>query len=295
MQKYYPKKKLLFFIIGFFFLFDFANFSLAEGLVPCGKGTDDPCTICHLIVGTKGLLDFGSGIIIVAAITGITIAGIIYIISSGNPALTKKAKDFVTSVIIGFAIYLGAWLIINVTMTLLSTKTDLGIEKTNWHTFSCSTTSSTTTATTGSGVPVVATTVTSGSLKFQTDKIATQYGDVSDDLQSLLNCLAEKLGGGTNFTINSISDNNGGGASCWKSHPSWPKCKTDSQESCCHHAKNSCHYGGTICAGKSYAIDVKEVSSTIDAAASACGAKKYPEGTHTHISIPGDCGCDAGL
>ncbi|MFZ2225914.1 MAG: pilin [Candidatus Moraniibacteriota bacterium] len=302
MQKIFIKKSALsvsFFLV-FLVIFGFFRFaSAASGLVPCGTGATDPCTLCHLIVGFKGLLDWGMTILVVAAITAVTISGVMYIISSGNPGLITSAKGLLTNSLIGFAIMLGAWLIINTTLTLLSVKTDLGIQKDGWYKFSCSVESATVTATSGSGIPVVSTVTDANSLKFQTDNIKAQYtnGDASSDLQLLLNCLAEKLGGAGNFTINSISDNNGGGANCYGNNPSWIQCTEDSQQNCCHHAKTSCHYGGTnaSCAGKSYAIDVSEVNSTIDAAADKCNAKHKAEGTHTHISVPGGCGCDAGL
>ena len=293
MKKILLKNKLFsaFFSL-LFFLFGFSFSAKADGLVPCGTGTTDPCTLCHLIVGIQGLISWGMGILVIAAITAITISGIIYIISSGNSSLTKQAKDFVTSAVIGFAIMLGAWLIVNTTLNLLPTKTDLGIQKESWYKFSCSTTSSTITSTTGSDVPIVETSVDDTSLTFS-GATKQQYKDVSPDLQLLLNCFAEKMGGGDKFTITSISDNNGGGATCYTNNPSWGQCTSPDGVNCCHYAKNSCHYGGTgPCAGKSYAIDVKEVSSVIDGAAQACNAKHQVKGNITYISIPGGCGCE---
>ncbi len=286
------KKQTIFFSIFlatvFFGLFHLA--SASSGLVPCGTGVADACTLCYLIVGIKGVIDFGSSIIIVVAITGITIAGVIYVVSAGNPSLTKKAKEFIVSVIIGVAIFLGAWLIVNIIMTVLA-KTDLGIQKTDWHTFTCSTESSTITTYSSGDIPD-APAVTSSDLKFQNTNIAAQFGDASDDLKKVLACLHSKI---NSFTINSISDNNGGGASCYNKYSI--KCANDSDTKCCHHARTSCHYGGTnsACAGKSYAVDVSEVNDSITSAARECGAKALKEGTHTHISIPGNCGCDAGL
>jgi len=297
MQKYFSKKLTILasFFLVLFVVFGFSHSVFAaSGLVPCGTGATDPCTLCHLIVGFKGLLDWGMSIVIVTAITAITISGVMFIISSGNPGMITSAKNLLTNSLIGFAVMLGAWLIVNTTFTLLSAKTDLGIQKDSWSKFSCSTQSTTVTATNGSGTPVVGTVATADTLKFQTPLIKNQYanGDASPDLQALLNCLSEKLN--NNFTINSISDNNGG-ANCYKNNPSWIQCKEDSQTNCCHHAKTSCHYGGIACAGKSYAIDVSEINSIIDAKADECKAKHLPEGNHTHISVPGGCGCDAGL
>jgi ABC-type nickel/cobalt efflux system permease component RcnA len=286
------KKQIKFFSIFciIIFLGLFHNVTAYSGLVPCGNGVADVCTLCYLIVGIKGVIDFGSGIIIITAITGITIAGVMYVISGANPALAKKAKDFIEAVVIGVALFLGAWLIVNIIMTTLA-KTDLGIQKTDWHTFTCGTESSTVTTYSAGDIPY-ATPVTAGDLKFQTDKIKAQFGDASDDLKKVLSCLHSKI---NTFTINSISDNNGGGASCYQNFSN--QCEKDSDTKCCHHERTSCHYGGTnsSCTGKSYAVDVSEVNDAMTSAARECGAKVKEEGNHTHISIPGNCGCDSGL
>lgn len=114
----------------------------AAGLIPCG-GPSDPCTLCHLIVMIKGVIEFGTGILIIVAIVGITISGVMYILAGGNPEMVARAKKFMQASIIGFAIFLGAWLMISIVMQLLSAKENLGIEQAqNWHTFECNTKSS---------------------------------------------------------------------------------------------------------------------------------------------------------
>ena len=309
MQKYFSKKiiGLSSFFLALLVIFSFSpSAQAATGLVPCGSGANDPCTLCHLIVGFKGLLDWGMSILIVAAITAIVIAGVIYIVSSGSSGLITMAKGFLTNAIIGFAIMLGAWLIINTTLTLLSVKSDkngyannyFGIKKDSWFKFSCSTVSSTTTATNGSGTPIVATVTNCSELKFKDASSKNQCDAVSPDLQTLLNCLVEKIGGKDKFTISSISDV-ADGVNCYTNHPARIQCVSEGATAaslCCSHSKNSCHYGGTGsgCAGKSYEIDVEEVSSEIDAAADKCNAKHAAKGNRTHIGISGACSCDAG-
>jgi hypothetical protein len=57
--------------------------------------------------------------------------------------MMTAAKNFVRSSVTGFALVLGAWLIVSVTMWIISTKKDLGIGKAGWHngsiTYDCST------------------------------------------------------------------------------------------------------------------------------------------------------------
>jgi hypothetical protein len=123
-------------------------FSLAAdaSLVPCGKtsGTDMemlPCTLCHLIVGIDRIIGWGFKILTFVAIASLVAAGIIYIVSAGNEKLMETAKTFAKWTLMGFAIVLGAWLIVNYTMILLSKRPDLGIGVDNWNEFNCDTSS----------------------------------------------------------------------------------------------------------------------------------------------------------
>ena len=264
----------------------------AAGLVPCGLGASDPCTLCHLFVLIKNILDFGMGIIVTVSLLGIAIGGVMYVVSAGTPAMMTKAKSVITNVVIGFALMLGAWLLVYTTLTVLAIKSDMGIGKTAWNSFDCSTVSSSTTIGPGGDIPT-APPVNCGAFNFQPG-IVDQCNEVSPELQSLMNCLAEKLGK-ENFEISSISDRNEG-AHCWNVYH--VQCTSDAQSNCCHHKETSCHYGGTnpVCKGFSHAIDISNKSSAtsneIQAATTACGGKAIPEGTHVHVSIPGACGCD---
>ncbi|MFZ2188474.1 MAG: hypothetical protein WAV73_02870 [Candidatus Moraniibacteriota bacterium] len=286
------KNKYLFLVVFFALFAAIDEASAASGLVPCGLGSNDPCTLCHLIVGIQGLIQWGMGILITLSITAISIAGVMYVVSSGDPTLTKQAKSFVTSTLIGFALMLGAWLIVNATLWVFSAKEgtatgtsaskySLGLESKNWYTFECSTVSSSTGAiTTGQGgvaAEPLATNFECGNFNFQSG-ISSQCGDASTDLQTLMMCLKSKLG--ANMTVNSISDSAG-----------LDHC-ANSYDSSCAHAKSSCHYGGVSPASplKSEAVDIS--TRTIDAntilsAADACGAgyKKNEAASSNHIHI----------
>lgn len=119
----------------------------AGGLVPCGSGTDpnDRCTLCDLIVGIKGIIDWGKNILVAAALAAITIGGVMYIVSAGNEQMMQSAKGVIKQAIWGVFIVLGAWLIVNTTMWLLATKDSsgegggLGIGVTSWSEFDCKT------------------------------------------------------------------------------------------------------------------------------------------------------------
>lgn len=118
-----------------------------NGLVPCGKnsGTAEemaPCTLCHFIVGFQRLTKYAFYLVTTLAFAGIFISGAMYIISVGDDHLMQQAKSFITASLIGFAVVLGAWLIVNVTLWAIAKKDDLGIGKTEWNKFTCSTASS---------------------------------------------------------------------------------------------------------------------------------------------------------
>lgn len=149
-----------FFLLGFF-LFSFVLTALplpvsAAGLIPCGRSVDDPstsnieterCTICHIIVGGKGIMDWGLRIMTYVAIAIIVAMAVFYIVSAGSEEMMTTAKGGIKAALVGFAVMLGAWLIISTTLRIFSatipglTMTSGGFE------FSCG-------ATAGTGVAV---------------------------------------------------------------------------------------------------------------------------------------------
>jgi hypothetical protein len=115
----------------------------AAGLVPCGTTDNNrACTLCDFIVGIKGLIDFGTKLVTIAAIVAIFFAGIMYVISTGDEGMMTKAKGFMKSSLVGFTLIFTAWLIVNVVMLTLGTAPGMNLSITNWYTFSCSTKSS---------------------------------------------------------------------------------------------------------------------------------------------------------
>lgn len=119
----------------------------AAGIVPCGRieGTAEeqqPCTLCHLIVGIQRVIDYGFKIIVFVALVSIVAGGIFYMVSAGNEQMMEKAKSVIKNTLYGFGIVLLAWVIVNYTMYLLSTRPGFGIGIVEWNKFECSTESS---------------------------------------------------------------------------------------------------------------------------------------------------------
>lgn len=152
-------RSLRLFSLGFI-LFSFVSIALplpatAAGLVPCGRSADDPattvdeskpCTVCHLIIGGKGVIDYGLQIMTFVAIAVIVAMAIFYIVSTGDEGMMQTAKSGIKAALIGFAVMLGAWLIVNTTLRIFSaTVPGLGITSSGFS-FSCDSSSSAGTA-----------------------------------------------------------------------------------------------------------------------------------------------------
>lgn len=124
-----------------------------KGIVPCGRNTGTaaeqaPCTLCHLVVGFQRLVQYGMYMVVTLALVGIFFAGVMYIVSTGDENMMTQAKGFLKVSLIGFAVVIGAWLIVNVTMWILGAKEAsdeggvLGIKIVKWNEFTCDTKSS---------------------------------------------------------------------------------------------------------------------------------------------------------
>lgn len=115
-----------------------------KGIVPCGRneGTEAekaPCTLCHLVVGFQRLVQYGMYMVVTLALVGIFCAGVMYMVSTGDEGMMTQAKGFLKVSLIGFAVVIASWLIVNVTMWALGTKGDLGIGVVKWNQFTCDT------------------------------------------------------------------------------------------------------------------------------------------------------------
>lgn len=105
-----------------------------SGLIPCGNSSNpgDACTVCDFFVMAQGLMQWGLGLLFILAGAGFFISGILYIVSAGNSGMMTKAKGYLKLCVMGVAIVLLAWLMVNTTMWILGAKRT-GI----WYNISC--------------------------------------------------------------------------------------------------------------------------------------------------------------
>jgi hypothetical protein len=287
MNKKFKTKFLVILTLLFIFIFPFLIVSAApnldytpmEALPGFGKTAD-------FSVFISNLYKFGIWTIGFCALIMIVIGGYMYAASGGNNASMEKAKTFITDALVGLVLALLAYLILYIINPELI-EINMGGATT--------TTSAVTTSSTPTTVPSTTglTAVEKQTCEEMKSQVPSQCQDASDKLNSLLDCINEKLG--STVQISSISDGNGG-VNCYQDHPSWTQCTTTQQTNCCFHTKNSCHYGGTTGSGKSCAVDFSDQGSSasneeIKSTALSCGAGYADnEGNHVHTSVSG-CGC----
>ncbi len=82
----------------------------------------------------------------VIAITVLFAMAVLYVVSAGDESMMKTAKGGIWAALIGFAIMLSAWLIVNTVLSILVDTTDnskplFGLVQAGKFTFSCDTSS----------------------------------------------------------------------------------------------------------------------------------------------------------
>ncbi len=143
---------MLFFLVvpmGVALLPDRAN-AAAFGLVPCALKNDDPsttgwderapCTLCHFMIGFQRIISLLRNIMTAIAIAVIVAMAIVYITSAGDEGRMSFAKEGIKWSLIGFAVILLAWVIVNFLFTLPIFANN-GLVRTGWDTLSCNVTS----------------------------------------------------------------------------------------------------------------------------------------------------------
>ena len=121
---------------------------LQGGLVPCGRMCDDPntdicecdpCTLCHLFVLFKRIVDFlAKDVLFPLAVLIIVIGGVMFLTAAGSPERINAAKKILTSTVIGLAIIFLSWLIVNTIIgVLVRTDNPFGMVLRNWSEIPC--------------------------------------------------------------------------------------------------------------------------------------------------------------
>ncbi|HLM84350.1 MAG TPA: hypothetical protein VK254_04065 [Candidatus Bathyarchaeia archaeon] len=315
------KKK---FILKSFFLacllifsFSIVQSASAQALVPCGIGPGNAsCTLCHLILGFKNIYDYLFKILLVATTVVIVVAGVMYMISSGDKGMLDKAKSALTYALTTIILALLAWLIINTVLNAL------GYNKSgSWWNFSCDTTQSAPQMSSagpgGATLPApgqrVANTTQGDGTCGGTKAIVEDKANctrTSKALDDVLACIGKSMGtisaSPANNIYSQVLDHNP-----FKINRVLAAGKLSIGIGIDYngHVTNSCHYGGVYCQGQANAADLHGDLPTIRNAAISCGADSViSDGTayfggnsksasdhtkHVHLSVNNAaCGCD---
>jgi len=276
------------------------GFSIVPAACNCGAGAGWGCVL--QVIGN--LLDLAIGIGVLASVAALAYAGFLWVTNPLNSENRTQGRNMLLNAVVGLVIALGAWLIVN---TLLNVLTGSGVESATSKLgigTDCLPTASDVTSnlnvqptgstTTGYEPSTPATTGTGNGGYTYDDGIQAQVGDESGALSSLLSCMSGKLPAGVG-RISSISD-----SEITKGQKTFAACAAGG----CQHGANSCHYGGRTCIGKSYAVDFGDGDpehpanlTALTAAANACGANYTTDNeegkrTHLHVSVGGSCGCN---
>lgn len=89
----------------------------SAGIVPCGGANQDSCTICHLFVGVREIINFlVFDIAFPLAALGLIYGGFLMVTAGGSQAQLKEGKSAIFAVLWGLAVTLSAWIIIDTIM-----------------------------------------------------------------------------------------------------------------------------------------------------------------------------------
>ena len=247
----------------------------AKPLISC-SGVD--CNLCELINTSQNIISFAMTLLLaVFAPIMLAYGGIMIMISRGSPEKFGTGKKALTGAIIGIAVGLGAFLIINEFVTLIGVKFSGG-QQTEWHSFTCP----------SSIIPKPTPPTTSNNTTPTGDKTTcsgyTNGCTPSPSLSNVLGCVQ-----GKGLNLGSIITTGG------------------------THSVGSCHFGGS-CGDGGHAVDFgsEDNASAIFSAMQQCasqagvsqncrceneGGTKFlscgdPEANHIHCNVDNArCGC----
>lgn len=130
-------KKITFIVLfSFLLLYDFSV--LGAGLVPCGGPGEDPCTFCDLFKLMQNVINFIIiDIVPPVAILIFVVAGIMFLVSAGDPGLLARSRNIFKTAVLGLAIIYGAWLIVGTILLVIGVAEWTGLGPHQWFQIKC--------------------------------------------------------------------------------------------------------------------------------------------------------------
>jgi hypothetical protein len=134
MKKISLQKKYLVIPLLIFFLLP--GLVSATGLVPCGPGTGEPCTVCHFLVLIKNIIDFLTEVAFGLVAVMILYGALLFFLAGGQEQKIRQGREVITTAVYGLAIVLLSWIIIN---TLIQIFVNPGVLQGPWNEIECPT------------------------------------------------------------------------------------------------------------------------------------------------------------
>lgn len=273
------------------------GFSKDNPIVPAVCNCPESAAGWGCLLGViDNLVSFAVSISVIIATLVFAYAGFLWVMSPTNPENRQKGRKIMMDAVIGFLIVLGAWLLVNSVLAVLTNYTVDTATSVLTGGDQCLQ-SSITGLTPPPDKLLLGTGTTSGGGQFiyQNTTIAKQAGDISVPLNALLTCIYSKVPAGVG-QISSVSDS----VITDGSH-TFAQCRAGGTSAGCAHEAGSCHYGGNGSKGDtSFAIDFgdEQNAHSLDTAAKACNSQVFSnwEGNHLHLSVGNlnGAGCDVG-
>jgi hypothetical protein len=134
-----PKLKAKFLTL-FLFMVVLSLYALPASaqLVPCGREDQLECTTCHIFELGQNIFNLvAQQIIPPVGMVLVVIAGGMIFLGGPKPELVKKGKDMLTAVVIGAAIFYGAWAITNTLIAGITKNFTESSLKQDWGNIQC--------------------------------------------------------------------------------------------------------------------------------------------------------------
>jgi len=107
---------------------------VGNGLIPCGNPGQESCQACHVVELISNLVSWLIGLLSIVAAVMFVIAGSKILTAGDNPEAIKNAKGMFVNVLIGAALVLSAWLIVD---TVLKNVLVRDLPWGPWHAIQC--------------------------------------------------------------------------------------------------------------------------------------------------------------
>jgi hypothetical protein len=114
------------------------------GLIPCGRGCDDPnttarnecapCTLCHIILMGQLIIEFLVKMAAIAAILALVGGGLVYVFAAGNQGTIEKAKTIIKYALFGFVVVFIAWAVVDSILVMMGYIDPINGD---WHMMDC--------------------------------------------------------------------------------------------------------------------------------------------------------------